>query len=359
MEQQDIFQNGEAKIILSDEPSSEEVSSGTNGSFFQDEDYNLIDNKDTINKKNLVNNLNSFTNKFEFLKNSNFIYYLYCENIASLLLINILSIIIFIIAFISKMVYKIFFVNEIFSNYCMLLISVILIPFLICTLGNMINIYNKLGLKEEENENKDLIKLIIQKWNIYYPLSLFLLTINFSVKLIMIDILMYHYKIVSIFNILIILLSLVIFGIIYYLTKSSNNILITNITDNISFSLSISVLFSFTTIICIETFKTLIYNSKIYIFLLSCLSLVLMAYYNDILSAFLIFLYQLGGIKNISFHNMNFHTFCTLINLVFIIFITFKSIKKNYFSNDEDDLYILIKEEITETNADEMSDKYI
>jgi hypothetical protein len=84
-----------------------------------------------------------------------------------------------------------------------------------------------------------------------------------------------------------------------------------------------------------------------------------MAYYNDILSAFLIFLYQLGGIKNISFHNMNFHTFCTLINLVFIIFITFKSIKKNYFSNDEDDLYILIKEEITETNADEMSDKYI
>ncbi len=201
MEQQDIFQTGEAKIILSDEPSSEEVSSGTNGSFFQDEDYNLIDNKDTKNKKNLVNNLNSFTNKFEFLKNSNFIYYLYCENIASLLLINILSIIIFIIAFISKMVYKIFFVNEIFSNYCMLLISVILIPFLICTLGNMINIYNKLGLKEEENENKDLIKLIIQKWNIYYPLSLFLLTINFSVKLIMIDILMYHYKIVSIFNI--------------------------------------------------------------------------------------------------------------------------------------------------------------
>ena len=257
------------------------------------------------------------------------------------------------------MVYEIFFINEIFSNYCMLLISVILIPFLICTLGNMINIYNKLGLKEEENENKDLIKLIIQKWNIYYPLSLFLLTINFSVKLIMIDILMYHYKIVSIFNILIILLSLVIFGIIYYLTKSSNNILITNITDNISFSLSISVLFSFTTIVCIETFKTLIYNSKIYIFLLSCLSLVLMAYYNDILSAFLIFLYQLGGIKNISFHNMNFHTFCTLINLVFIIFITFKSIKKNYFSNDEDDLYILIKEEITETNADEMSDKYI
>ena len=104
-------------------------------------------------------------------------------------------------------------------------------------------------------------------------------------------------------------------------------------------------------IILIEQLKTLIYNSILYGFLLTCLSLVLMVYYNDILAAFLIFIYQLGGIKNISFYNMNFHTFCTLINFGFIIFMTFKSIRKHFFNNNDDNVYSLIKEETSETNA--------
>ena len=127
--------------------------------------------------------------------------------------------------------------------------------------------------------------------------------------------------------------------------------------DNISFPLSVSVLFSYMIIIFVEQIKTLIYNTPIYCFLLSCLSLILMVYYNDILGALLIFLYQLGGIKTISFYNMNFHTFCTLINFGFIIFMTFKNIRKHFFSNIEDNIYILVKEENTETNADDLSNR--
>ena len=60
----------------------------------------------------------------------------------------------------------------------------------------MITIYKYLESKEHENENRDLIRLIKQKWNIYYSMSLLLLTINFIMKLIIIDILHYYIKII-------------------------------------------------------------------------------------------------------------------------------------------------------------------
>ena len=186
-----------------------------------------------------------------------------------------------------------------------------LIPFLICTLSKMIIIYNNEDFKDNENENRDLIRLIMQKWNIYYSISLLLMTSNFFIKIIFIDILNYHYKIFLFIDILINIISLFIFGIIYYLTNSSNDILISNVIDNISFYFSASYLFSYMIIILIEQLKTLIYNSILYGFLLTCLSLILMVYYNDILGAFLIFIYQISGIKSISFYNMNFYTFCT------------------------------------------------
>jgi len=81
-----------------------------------------------------------------------------------------------------------------------------------------------------------------------------------------------------------------------------------------------------------------------------------MVYYNDILCSFLIFLYQLGGIKHISFYNMSFHTFCTLINLGFIIFMTFKSIKKHFFAPADENVYCLVQEETNETNDNDSSD---
>ena len=53
----------------------------------------------------------------------------------------------------------------------------------------------------------------------------------------------------------------------------------------------------------------------------------------------------MGRIKNISFYNMNFHLFYTLINLGFIIFMCIKNIRKGFlFSNDENN-YILIDEQ--------------
>lgn len=360
MKEQKSYLNEENYMVLSDEELSNgtsKISSGTEGSFFEDEDKNLLDKKELNKKKNLVNNAISFTNKFEYIKNANFIYLFYCENINIILIMNILSIICFLIIFIINLFFKIFFKKEVISNYYIILISVMLIPFLVFTLVKLISIFKIFRSNDEENdENKDIIKLIIQKWNIYYSISFFIFAINLSVKLIVIDIFQYNSKFILFLYIFNIFISLIIFGIIYYFTKSSNNILISNIIDIISFPLSISVLFCFTIIIFVEHFSILVYNSSLYCFLLSCLSLLLMVYYNDILFSFLIFLYQLGGIKNISFHYMNFHTFCTIFNLVFIFYMSFKSIRKHFFNQNEENVYSLIKEEDIENKEDEFID---
>jgi hypothetical protein len=349
--------NNANNLIVSDHlSSSSEKSSGTEGSFFDEEDKNLIEKKVVNNKKGVINNKTSFTNKFEFIKTSNCIYNLYCENIKSILLMNIFSIILFLLAFVVKLIYQLFISKKIVSHYYMLLISLILIPFLFFTLIRMIILFKNLESKDDVNVNKDLIRLIKQKWNIYFAISLFLLTLNVMMKFILIDILHYYYKIFFILDVLIIFISSIIFGIIYYLTKSSNNILITDIIDNISFPLSISVIFAFMIVICMEQIKSFIYASPIYVFLLTCVSLLFLVYYNDILCSFLIFLYQLGGIRHISFYNMNFHTFCTLINIGFIIFMTFKNIKKYFFAPVDENVYCLVQEETNETNDNDSSD---
>lgn len=357
-EKEEIDLKNGINLVLSDRPSSDEISSGTDGSFFEEEDKNLIE-KEINNKKNVITNTISFTNKFESIKNGNILYYFYCKNLRALILMNIISIILFLSALIFELIFQIFFNLKMITNYYIIIISMMMIPFLICTLIKMIMIFQKLEQKdnEDDTENKDLIRLIQQILNIYYSISLFLFSINYLTKLIFIEILNYHFKIIITFELLIIFLSLFIFGIIYFLTKSSNNILITNLMDMISFPLSISVYFSFLIINNIEQIKSLIYNGPIYAFLLTCVSLLLMVYYDDVLCAFFIFLYQLGEIKHISFYNMNFNTFCALINFGFIIFMTFKSIRKYFFiKNDDNDNYILLNEEVTVTNEDKMSD---
>ena len=92
--------------------------------------------------------------------------------------------------------------------------------------------------------------------------------------------------------------------------------------------------------------NNLIFNSSLYCFILLCISLLLMVYFNDILFSFFIFIYQIGGINEISFYNMNFHLFCTLINLGFIIFVSIKNIRKgSLFSTDDNNNYLLIDDE--------------
>ena len=172
MKEQKSYLNEENYMVLSDEELSNgtsKISSGTEGSFFEDEDKNLLDKKELNKKKNLVNNAISFTNKFEYIKNANFIYLFYCENINIILLMNILSIICFLIIFIINLFFKIFFKKEVISNYYIILISVMLIPFLVFTLVKLISIFKIFRSNDEENdENKDIIKLIIQKWNILF-----------------------------------------------------------------------------------------------------------------------------------------------------------------------------------------------
>ena len=196
MEEQQIL-NSEESSSNKDKNTSDDISSGTNESFFLEEDKNLLDKKEGDNKKFIISKTISYTNKFEFFKNNNIIYCFYLDNINLILLFNIFSIFIFLISlitFIIKAFFQIFLYGVISSNLYIILISVMLIPFLICTLSKMIIIYNNEDFKDNENENRDLIRLIMQKWNIYYSISLLLMTSNFFIKIIFIDILNYHYK---------------------------------------------------------------------------------------------------------------------------------------------------------------------
>jgi hypothetical protein len=340
---------------LSEKESSSEVSSGTDGSFFDQEDVNLIENKELDNRRNIINGSLSFINKFEFMKKTNLFYNLYVDNISFVLITNIISLLILLIIILVKSVYLFLSINKL-PDYFMLAIIISLIPFLTSTLSKIIMLYNDFKNNDKENENRDLMRLLIQKWNIYYSISLFLLSLNSILKLIVIDRYNYRHKIILIIVILIILLSLIILGIIYYFTKSSdNNILIINLMDKISFPLSISILLSFEIINFVEQFNDLIYINNIFCFLLSCLSLVLMVYFNDILFSLLVMLYQMGGIKNISFHNMSFQLFCTLINMGFIIFMSIKNLRSGFCYQNNDNNYTLIDDQFQD-NSEETND---
>ena len=355
IENSELLQNENS--LFSDRELSNDDYSGTQGSFFEEEDQNLIENKELHYKKNIINGSISFINKFEFMKNSNFIYKFYINNISLILIMNIISLIFFLIIIGVKIIFIFFFGSNIISNKYMLYIIGIFIPFLLATLIKITSLYKDYKNNDNENENKDLMRLLIQKWNIYYSISLFLLSLNIILKFIIINIInyKYHYKILLIIDLLIIILSSIILGIIYHFTKSSkNNILIIKTIDKISFPLSISVLLSFVIITFVDEFNNLIYINSIFCFLLSCLSVLLMVYYNDILFSFLIFIYQMGGIKNISFYNMNFQLFCTLINFAFIFFMTLKNLRKGFLLSNEENNYVLIDEQfqytIEETN---------
>ena len=341
--------------ILSEKESSSDVSSGTDGSFFAQEDVNLIENKELYNRKNIINGSLSFINKFEFMKKNNLFYNLYVDNISLVLIINIISLLILLIIIFVKSVYLFLSISKL-SDYFMLAIIASLVPFLTSTLSKIIMLYNDFKNNDKENENRDLMRLLIQKWNIYYSISLLLLSLNSILKLIVIDRYNYRHKIILIIVILIILLSILILGIIYYFTKSSdNNILIINLMDKISFPLSISILLSFEIINFVEQFNDLIYINNIFCFLLSCLSLVLMVYFNDILFSLLVMLYQMGGIKYISFHNMSFQLFCTLINMGFIIFMSIKNIRSGFCYQNNDNNYTLIDDQFQD-NSEETND---
>ena len=339
------FSRDDNNLVLSDKNSSD-ISSGTEGSFFEEEDTNLLENKELYNKQNIINGSISFINKFEFMKKSNFIYHFYSNNTSIILLMNIISLILFILIICVKLISLFFFSTTKISNNLILCIFILIIPFLLLTLMKIISLYNNYKQVDKEDVNKDLMRLLIQKWNIYYSIGLILLSLNFVLKLITFDIFNYHYKVVLILEIIFIVLSSIIFCIMYYFTKSTNNnILFIHTIDIISFPLSISVLLSFVIINFTDQFNIFIYNSSIYCFLLSCISLLLMVYYNDILFSFLVLIYQISGIKNISFHNMSFELFSTLINLGFIIFMSIKYIRKGFVITNEDNNYTLIDEQ--------------
>ena len=350
--------NQENSLLLSDRGSSSKDYSCTEGSFFNEEDQNLMENKELFNKQNIINGSVSFTNKFEFIKKSNFIYKFYINNTSLILIMNILSLIFFLLIICIKILFLFILKPADINNKFMLYIIFLFLPFILLTLIKNIVLYNESKVMDKESENnKDLMRLLVQKWNIYYSISIFLLSLNLIFKLLLVDIIGFRYKIIFVIEILIIIFSLILLVMIYYFTKSSNNnIIIIKTIDIISFPLSISVLLSFVIINFVDQIKNLIYINSIYCFLLSCISLLVMVYYNDILFSFVILIYQMGGINEISFYNMNFHLFCTLINLGFIIFMSIKNIRKGFLCANDENSYTLIDEQFHYNTEEETNE---
>jgi hypothetical protein len=75
----DLLKDESMSQLLSDKalPVTNEAFSATEGSFFEEEDQNLIENKELYNKQNIISGKVSFIDKFEFIKNSNYIYKFY------------------------------------------------------------------------------------------------------------------------------------------------------------------------------------------------------------------------------------------------------------------------------------------
>ena len=126
--------------ILSEKESSSDVSSGTDGSFFDQEDVNLIENKELYKRRNIINGSLSFINKFEFMKKNNLFYNLYVDNISLVLIINIISLLILLIIIFVKSVYLFLSISKL-SDYFMLAIIASLVPFLTSTLSKIIMLY--------------------------------------------------------------------------------------------------------------------------------------------------------------------------------------------------------------------------
>ena len=179
----DLIKDENSSQLLSDKALTIEILSATEGSFFEQEDQNLIENKELYNKQNILNGSISFINKFEFIKNSNYIYKFYINNTSLILIMNILSLIFLLFIICVKLIFLFFVRSIIINNKFMLYIIILFIPFILSTLIKIIVLYNEFKKNDKENENKDLMRLLIQKWNIYYSISIILLSLNFILSI--------------------------------------------------------------------------------------------------------------------------------------------------------------------------------
>ena len=135
--------NQENSLLLSDRGSSSKDYSCTEGSFFNEEDQNLMENKELFNKQNIINGSVSFTNKFEFIKKSNFIYKFYINNASLILIMNILSLIFFLLIICIKILFLFILKPADINNKFMLYIIFLFLPFILLTLIKNIVLYNE------------------------------------------------------------------------------------------------------------------------------------------------------------------------------------------------------------------------
>ena len=103
----DFLKDESMSQLLSDKalPVTNEAFSATEGSFFEEEDQNLIENKELYNKQNIISGKVSFIDKFEFIKNSNYIYKFYTNNTSLILIMNILSLIFLLFIICIKLIF--------------------------------------------------------------------------------------------------------------------------------------------------------------------------------------------------------------------------------------------------------------
>ena len=331
----------------------------TSDSFRNDEDLNLLTKPDLRNfnsREIFVNGMESFTDKYLFIQSNNSIFrYLTTNNISLLLLMNIFSLSSLLFLITIKTYFNLFVTNKV-----IFFLNILLIIFESCSLIKNILLYQCLTEKKINKDDNDILNFLLQKWNMAYPISIFIFSLNIFFQIFFEDIftIQKNFSIVlKIAEFIIQLLVLTILSFIYYESKSNENgnllyDIINNIFDWISFPLSFSALLSFVIIFFVDFINLSLIDIKNFCFLiLTGVSVLVMVYYNDFILPIFVLIYQFGRANQIFSFSLNFQKICTAINFCLIVYLFIK-INRDKTNINEDERYKLLNDGINNNSSD-------
>ena len=332
-------------------------------SYRNDEDLNLL-NKPDLNNPNsreiFVNGVESFIDKFLFIKSNNlFFRYIITNDASLLLLMYIISLTTLILLLAIKLYFNFFVSNKIFS-----FLSILIIPFEFCSLIKNILLYRDLTEKKINKDDNDILMLFLQKWNMIYPISIFIFSLNIFFQIFFEDIFPLQNKfsiVIKIIEIIMQFLTLIILSFIYYESKSNKNgnllyDIINNVFSWVSFPLSFSALLSFVLIVFVDYINLIVIDIKNFCFLIiTGVSILVMVYYNDFILPIFVLIYQFCTGNQLFNLEFNFQKICIVTNFCLIIYL-FVKMYRDKINVIEDDKYNLLKDEINYSTKESMAE---
>ena len=173
-----------------------------------------------------------------------------------------------------------------FANYNKILI------FTFVALANVFFVFAFLRfIYIDARTEKDVKRIIKEHYSVNYFIANISLAISFIIPF-------FIKNNNNVYSLIFALVSLFNFSKIYYSYKSKEeNLIITNNFDFCSLSYSITILLSFNLTYIVDIVNCL-YQSELYSFALTLLSIVLISYYNDILFCFCVLIYQIGVVDS-------------------------------------------------------------